>query len=306
MTRPLTLAEEGSDRKPKKENPKGKETLTNRGQSKQDSESDNSYNWEDMENNLTLDIIDIAYYTAQVQYRLAGLDLHLTRMQMLDWITSQKSGKPRLSWDWPRGEEPGLTAFVQDLLDTTFDLEINGKMSIVQQILQQQEKQNKDLRQRSRLLQITKRLPEQQSYKVTSYKAGLLMKAKSVQRLIYNKNPDIDVKIHKATYQSFCNNNQYLIYIIEKYDYNYWPNAWHTPDQTGCSKEEEPIYVYYSNYNTISNSKVQKYICSKEHRAVVQHMCYFGQCLWHVEAKQVAGYWLQEIDDSTSKESNKE
>ena len=58
--------------------------------------------------------------------------MHFTRIQTLDWITSQKSGEPRLSWDWPKGEELRLTAFVQNLLDTIFDSEINSKMSIVQ------------------------------------------------------------------------------------------------------------------------------------------------------------------------------
>lgn len=98
-----------------------------------------------------------------------------------------------------------------------------------------------------------------------SYKAGLLIKAELARYLIYNKNPNIDIKIYKAIYWSFCNDDQCLIYIIEKYNYNYWPNAWHTSDRTGDSKEGEPIHVYYSNYNTIPNSRVWKYICSKEY-----------------------------------------
>ena len=35
-----------------------------KGLPESDPESDNSYNWEEMENNPTPDIIDVAYYTA--------------------------------------------------------------------------------------------------------------------------------------------------------------------------------------------------------------------------------------------------
>ena len=225
MAGPLILEKGNSESKANKdtlkESPKGKETSAEQEQSEQDLESNNSYNQEDIENNPTPDIIDIAYYTAWVQYRLAGLDLYFTRIQTLDQITSQRFGKTRLSQNWSKREKPGLTVFVQDLLDTTVNTEINNKISIVRQILQQQKKQSKDLRKGSKLLQIVEKLSEQQVYKVTSYKTGLLIKTEFVQYLIYNKNPDIDIKIYKTIYQSFCNNNYFIIYIIKKCDYNY-------------------------------------------------------------------------------------
>ena len=50
---------ESEDDKPKR-HPENKES------SNQDSESNDSYNWEDMENNPTPDVIDVAYYTVWV------------------------------------------------------------------------------------------------------------------------------------------------------------------------------------------------------------------------------------------------
>ena len=68
MTGLLTLRGKDSGSKPNQRtsnrNPKRKKALANREQSKQDSESNDSYNWENIENNPTPDIIDIAYYTA--------------------------------------------------------------------------------------------------------------------------------------------------------------------------------------------------------------------------------------------------
>jgi hypothetical protein len=51
-----------------------------------------------------------------------------------------------------------------------------------------------------------------------------------------NRDPDINIYIYKTKYWSLCTDNEYLIYIIKKHEYSFFPKQGIAPDRTGESK----------------------------------------------------------------------
>lgn len=230
-------------------------------------------------------------YVSWIRVRLADIDLHCEKVEVEEWIRTRNVGQ-RIDWSFKKGSEPSLKEFTQDILARQHGA-LQG--STVQWILRSREKRIEDLKDWQGQPGITEELvpPNCQTPRVTSWESDLLNRAEVARWLLEGRDPDINVRIHETKHWSLCTDNECLIHVMKKHEYNFFPKQGVTPDRSGEAKLGHNPRVWNSDFPTrmLLNGGILEATLSREHRNSPWTKCWYGTCQIHLEAKRTAGYW---------------
>jgi hypothetical protein len=256
-----------------------------------ESTSSDEADWEAMEERKMPNVND-KDYVSWIRVQLAGVDLHCTHKETEDWIKNGRTPTSRIDWDFEKKDEPSLKEFVKDILQEQLE---NGKLGAAEWIRTMREHRTQTLRNWQGQPGITEELvpPMQQRYRVTNWETGLLNRAETVRWMMSRMDPSINIRIHETRHWSLCTSDECLIHLMEKDEYDYWPQEGKKPDRTGRAPEGTRPRVWNSDFptKTLLNGGILEKTLSGEHWGSDWRKCWYGTCQIHRDAKRTAGYW---------------